>query len=580
MAHRAEKTKELDYKEYNIRNSYDLNIDTLSEIDVLLISFPKSKCSYRQFKKYLTFVDLIYPHINDQCNVIVFADNEMLALLTFGIRNEKILNYKRWISIRQEINNKDGSLPHETKGAVVFSKDASALKICKVRLPYTYCPSCNKTTKDYGGKKHLYNEYGTLISDVWKDITIKSNDPLPQNMIMRLRDMFSIEPYSNMVSLSLWDFDWDSCLEKSIELPNFNLSKASKKRRKKINESCLILGDALKELQKIDTASVDYIFVDPPYNLKKQYTGYHDNLELEEYLFWCDQWLDECFRVLKPGKCLSILNLSLWCCRHFAFLAPKMEFSNWITWEGLSRPARNIMPANYTILTMRKPHDGISHQSVNMNLPKELMPWADYYCLRTPCVKKRKEKFKPLTDLWTDIHRLVHNSKRFDHPCQLPPKLIGRLISIHTRPDDIVLDCFNGVGTTTLCAQWLNRRHIGIEINTRYHNIAQDRHRKITKGLDSLPPKYIPSSLKVKNNSEERKKAPDPKTTGFTKKAVQLMLKDLSKKLHRIPNISDALEHLSVPEEFYKLYFKSWNEAIAAAKTTGMTEYKIIDGVK
>ncbi|EIW19591.1 MULTISPECIES: DNA-methyltransferase [Pelosinus] len=577
MAHRAEKTKELDYKEYNIRNSYDLNIDKLSEIDILFVSFPKAKHPYREFKKYLTFIDLIYPRINDKCNVIIFADNEILALLTFGIRNEKNLNYKRWISIRQEINNNNGSLLNETKGAVIFSKDASALKICKVRLPYTYCPSCNKTTKDYGGKKHLYHEYGTLISDVWKDITINSNDPLPQSMIKRLRDMFSIEPYSNMVSLTLWDFDWDCCLEKSIELPTLNPSKASNRKRTKINESCLILGDALKELRKIDTASVDYVFVDPPYNLKKQYTGYHDNLELEEYLLWCDQWLDECVRILKPGKYLSILNLSLWCCRHFAFLASKMDFSNWITWEGLSRPAQNIMPANYTILTMKKPHDEVIQKNVNINLPKELMPRADHYCLRESCIKKREEKFKPLTDLWTDIHRLVHNSKRYNHPCQLPPKLIGRLIAIHTKPDDIVLDCFNGVGTTTLCAQWLKRRYIGIEINKTYYNVAQDRHCNFISGLDSLPPNYSPSSLKVKNNNEERRKSPNPRITGFTKKAVQLMIRDLSKQLNKVPVLSEALEYLPVPEEFYRLYFKSWTEAVAAAKTTGMTEYKIID---
>jgi hypothetical protein len=34
-------------------------------------------------------------------------------------------------------------------------------------------------------------------------------------------------------------------------------------------------------------------FADPPFNLKKNYKNYHDSLEVEEYLKWCDEWITE-----------------------------------------------------------------------------------------------------------------------------------------------------------------------------------------------------------------------------------------------------------------------------------------------
>ena len=38
-----------------------------------------------------------------------------------------------------------------------------------------------------------------------------------------------------------------------------------------------------------------------------------------------------------------------------------------------------------------------------------------------------------------------------------------RLIALFTEPDEVVLDCFNGSGTTTLAAAQLGRRYLGIE---------------------------------------------------------------------------------------------------------------------
>ena len=571
--HLAEKSVELSYEEYSITQKADLNIASIKSANIIFLSFPSG--DIKRIKKYLDFVNDIKKLVNKDSYIIIFADNKTLALLNYGIEDNELFNYKTWICLRQELLEKENALPNETKGAIVYSKSPKSINkgICKVRLPYTYCPACDRTTKDYGGKKHLYHEYGTTMRDVWRDFKIKANDDLPKDAIDRIRDMFSVEPHTKMVSLSLWNYDWSQCSDFNFPLPKVKNDKVDHFEQKVITKSELINGDALENLKKIESNSIDYIFIDPPYNLKKNYKGYHDNLEIEEYYSWCDEWLNECYRVLKPGKFLSILNMPMRCSRHFAFLNQKMELSSWITWDSLSRPARKIMPANYTILTMQKVAND-ANNSINRDLEENLLPKEDNYCKRKSCIKRREAKYKALSDLWTDIYRVKHNSRRYDHPTQLPSKLMKRLISIYTSPGEIVLDCFNGIGTTTLSAAIIGRKYVGIEIAEKYYNTAKRRHEDFKAGLDPFRKNNISAEKKTKNNNEKRLKSPNSRKDGLTKKKVQLKIKELSKKIGKIPTIDEALKHLEIPKEFYDDYFSSWSEVTAAAKTTGMTEYK------
>ena len=59
-----------------------------------------------------------------------------------------------------------------------------------------------------------------------------------------------------------------------------------------------------------------------------------------------------------------------------------------------------------------------------------------------------------------------------------------RLRAIRAVPNDIILDCFNGTGTTTAVAAKLNRRFIGIDQNANYCKFAKSRIRKIIKELN------------------------------------------------------------------------------------------------
>jgi len=70
---------------------------------------------------------------------------------------------------------------------------------------------------------------------------------------------------------------------------------------------------------------------------------------------------------------------------------------------------------------------------------------------------------------------ICSGNERTEHPTQKPLKLIERLIEIHSRENDVVLDPFLGSGTTVVACIRLNRQYIGIEKNEKYFKIAEER---------------------------------------------------------------------------------------------------------
>ncbi len=73
------------------------------------------------------------------------------------------------------------------------------------------------------------------------------------------------------------------------------------------------------------------------------------------------------------------------------------------------------------------------------------------------------------------IESPVENTKDNSHTAVYPLYIIQELIKLLSKPNDIVLDPFNGSGTTCLAARNLNRDYVGIEINPDYVKLAQER---------------------------------------------------------------------------------------------------------
>ena len=452
---------------------------------------------------------------------------------------------------------------------LIISKDKGNLQHSKTRIAYSYCPSCDRTTKDYGGKKHLYNSYGTLMSDVWRDITVDFENT-PDLVLSRLRDLFGLKPYTALTYHDLRN-----------ELPLIEKERKFKKNKENIflfnEKSFLKNGDCIEQLQSIPGNCIDFCFADPPYNLKKKYQNFNDGIDLIEYFDWCDKWLTELARILKPGCTLAVLNIPQWTIRYFKHLNSILDFQDWIVWEGLSMPVRMIMPSHYSVVCFSKGKPRRSPGLSNFNnwLKDEhysLTTIKKWYCSRPSCMKSRKlkgiEDTERVSNIWWDIHRLKHNSQRVDHPCQLPPSFMRRLISMFTYDSEIVLDPFNGVGTTTLTASNLGRKYIGIEVSEYYHKIASSRHNELKIGLDPFRKNHN-KEFKAKNSPVKRLKKQKYKVS---KKKLQLEVKLIADKIGHIPTKDEVEEFSKYPIEYFELYFINWGEVTAASRTDGMTE--------
>ncbi len=492
---------------------------------------------------------------------------------------EKVLKFQLWIAVKtQTALSVPGQLDSHHLALLVLTRYRSSLQHTKTRIRYTYCPWCQKTTKDYGGKKHTYHEYGTLMSDVWRDIACDLDKSI-DSVVERLQDLFGLAPHKTLYVID-WRFSegLKPATNATIQLPAQPEVIGDKENSDSSHlESRLLNTDCLEGLKSIPGDSVDFCFADPPYNVKKKYSHWNDSLELVEYFAWCDQWLSELARVLKPGRTLAVINIPLWAIRHYQYLSSILNFQAWIAWDAISVPMRMIMPSHYPVLCFSKGYPralpGLQREAKTNSEIEYLSPMRELYCLRSSCVTQRRqaqvEDRETVSDLWHDIHRVKHNSYRVDHPTQLPPMLMRRLFALFTRPGEVVLDCFNGAGTSTLVAEQMGRKFIGIELSPQYHAIAEERHRCLRELGEDPFGKHADHVPTAKNSRVERL----PKQRyAVPKKTLQLDVKRIAQQLGRLPTRAEVESLSHYPIEYFDNYFVSWGEVCAAARTTGMSE--------
>lgn len=87
-----------------------------------------------------------------------------------------------------------------------------------------------------------------------------------------------------------------------------------------------------------------------------------------------------------------------------------------------------------------------------------------------------KKAGKQMRDVWAIPNNKSKEETRFGkHPTQKPERIIERLIKMASNEGDLIVDLFNGSGTTTKIAKQFNRNFIGFEINQEYCEIANKR---------------------------------------------------------------------------------------------------------
>ncbi|HLC16449.1 MAG TPA: site-specific DNA-methyltransferase [Thermodesulfovibrionia bacterium] len=234
-------------------------------------------------------------------------------------------------------------------------------------------------------------------------------------------------------------------------------------------------GDCLKLFHDIPDNSVDITFADPPFNLKKKYNSTKDSLALQEYLDWCEKWINEMVRVTKSCGSVFVHNIPKWLTYYTAFLNKTAHFKHWISWDAPSSPmGKTLQPSHYGILFYAQ--DSKQNKFYEIRYPHKRCRKCDYLHKDYGGKKSALHPFGPLlSDVWTDIHRVKHNKYRDDHPCQLPVHLLERIILMSTDEGDIVLDPFSGTGTTAIAAKRLGRQFIGFELDKKYVEVSENR---------------------------------------------------------------------------------------------------------
>ncbi len=237
----------------------------------------------------------------------------------------------------------------------------------------------------------------------------------------------------------------------------------------------IIQGNCLEIMRGIPDNSVDVTFADPPFNLKKKYSGYKDNIEITEYLEWCKQWINEMVRITKPSGSIFVHNIPKWLTYYAMFLNEIAYFKHWIAWDAPTSPmGKSLQPSHYGILYYVK--DPKQTKFYELRYSHKRCRKCQYLLKDYGGKKGILHPFGPLiSDVWTDIHRIKHNKYRDEHPCQLPIHLLERIILMATDKDDIVLDPFIGTGTTAIAGKRLGRKFIGIDIDEKYVQITSDK---------------------------------------------------------------------------------------------------------
>jgi site-specific DNA-methyltransferase (adenine-specific) len=226
----------------------------------------------------------------------------------------------------------------------------------------------------------------------------------------------------------------------------------------------------LAVLPRISDESVDLVFADPPFNIGKEYgESVNDRRGADEYLDWCREWIIECSRILKHGGSFFLYNIPKWNIRLANFMLDRgMHFRDWITIDikfGLPLQGR-LYPSHYSLLYFSKGRHKTFH---NIRLPiktcrhcgGEIKDYGGHRNAMNP-------KGVNLTDVWDDIPPVRHwkfkTKKRKANA--LSTKLLQRVIHIASDKGDVILDPFGGSGTTYAVAERMDRRWLGIEIES------------------------------------------------------------------------------------------------------------------
>ncbi|SMN11029.1 Putative methyltransferase [uncultured Candidatus Thioglobus sp.] len=239
-------------------------------------------------------------------------------------------------------------------------------------------------------------------------------------------------------------------------------------------ENKTIHQDVFEALEYLPDKFIDLVFVDPPYNLNKAFnlTSFKA-MESEKYEEWLDSWVQKIIRLLQPNA--SVYICGDWKSSGAIFNVAKKYFriQNRITFErekgrGAKSNWKNCSEDIWFCTLSDDYHFDI--EAVKMKR-KVIAPYKDEHGKPKDWEDSGSGKYRMTypSNVWTDITIPFWSMpENTDHPTQKPEKLVAKIILASSKPNDVVFDPFLGSGTSSVVAQKLGRRYVGIDIDELY----------------------------------------------------------------------------------------------------------------
>jgi site-specific DNA-methyltransferase (adenine-specific) len=239
----------------------------------------------------------------------------------------------------------------------------------------------------------------------------------------------------------------------------------------------VILGDAAVVLKSIPDEKIDLVFIDPPFNtgndqkLLSSQRAYAD--KYGDFKSFINPILKELCRISKKSGSIFILldyrevhYVKVW----MDDILGREAFKGEIIWhfETGGQSKTKWSNKHNTVLWYSKSTNPIFNFDA---VPSEVR--------KAP--KPGYEGSKKLSSVW-NINMSTTDSQRVGYPSQKPEQLLENIISVHSKQNDVVLDCFAGSGTTGAVAKRLGRRYILIDSNPESISVINERLKTVSQG--------------------------------------------------------------------------------------------------
>lgn len=236
----------------------------------------------------------------------------------------------------------------------------------------------------------------------------------------------------------------------------------------------LINADVLVGLESVrdQHGPARLIFTDPPYNIGINYGDHHDDsLEDGEFVEWCLSWIRSCCDCLTDDGSLWVMINDEYAADIVACMKDcGLTMRSWIKWyetfgvncsNNFNRTSRHIL---YFVMD----EGNFVFNETEMLRPSDRqVKYGD---------SRAQSSGKILDDVWQIPRLSGTSSERIpDVPTQLPLELVSRIVRCASEPGDLVIDPFNGSGTTGVAAIQSSRKYVGIDASERFIDIADRR---------------------------------------------------------------------------------------------------------